>query len=75
MLTSPPPVGLLSAPGNLYEALRHVRGVSDPRYLRGFNDVTTANGIYYQLWQNGKATVNTGTTGLENFGTYEACSH
>ncbi|KAI8972209.1 mannanase [Trametes punicea] len=33
----------------------------------GFNDVTTPNGIYYQLWQNGKATVNTGATGLENF--------
>ncbi|EJF65264.1 CEL4a mannanase [Dichomitus squalens LYAD-421 SS1] len=33
----------------------------------GFNDVTTANGIYYQLWQNGKATVNTGSTGLGNF--------
>ncbi|TFK89118.1 glycoside hydrolase family 5 protein [Polyporus arcularius HHB13444] len=33
----------------------------------GFNDVTTANGIYYQLWQNGKATVNTGATGLQNF--------
>ncbi|KAH9931143.1 CEL4a mannanase [Epithele typhae] len=33
----------------------------------GFNDVTSANGIYYQLWSNGKATVNTGSTGLENF--------
>ncbi|KAI1794184.1 CEL4a mannanase [Ganoderma leucocontextum] len=33
----------------------------------GFNDVTSANGIYYQLWQNGKGTVNTGSTGLENF--------
>ncbi|KAI0355647.1 mannanase [Trametes cingulata] len=33
----------------------------------GFNDVTTPNGIYYQLWQNGKATVNTGATGLQNF--------
>ncbi|KAI0675126.1 mannanase [Trametes maxima] len=33
----------------------------------GFNDVTSANGIYYQLWQNGKATVNTGATGLQNF--------
>ncbi|KAL1942102.1 hypothetical protein VTO73DRAFT_6632 [Trametes versicolor] len=33
----------------------------------GFNDVTTANGDYYQLWQNGKATVNTGATGLQNF--------
>ncbi|KAI0821629.1 mannanase [Trametes gibbosa] len=34
---------------------------------RGFNDVTSANGVYYQLWQNGKPTVNTGTTGLMNF--------
>ncbi|KAI0769787.1 mannanase [Trametes elegans] len=33
----------------------------------GFNDVTSANGVYYQLWQNGKATVNMGSTGLENF--------
>ena len=35
---------------------------------RGFNEVTSANGIYYQLWSNGKATVNTGSTGLQNFG-------
>ncbi|OSD06691.1 glycoside hydrolase family 5 protein [Trametes coccinea BRFM310] len=33
----------------------------------GFNDVTTPNGIYYQLWQNGTATVNAGPTGLQNF--------
>ncbi|KAI0630191.1 mannanase [Trametes polyzona] len=33
----------------------------------GFNDVTSPNGIYHQLWQNGKATVNTGPTGLQNF--------
>lgn len=33
----------------------------------GFNDVTSANGIYYQLWSGGKGTVNTGSTGLGNF--------
>ncbi|KAI0745688.1 mannanase [Earliella scabrosa] len=33
----------------------------------GFNEATSPNGIYYQLWQNGKATVNTGATGLQNF--------
>ncbi|KAK7692610.1 hypothetical protein QCA50_004242 [Cerrena zonata] len=33
----------------------------------GFNDVTTPNGIYYQSWANGKATINTGATGLQNF--------
>ncbi|KAJ3039253.1 hypothetical protein HDV00_012492 [Rhizophlyctis rosea] len=30
----------------------------------GFNDVTSANGVYYQLWQGNTATVNTGATGL-----------
>lgn len=35
---------------------------------RGFNEVTSANGVYYQLWQNGKPTINTGATGLQNFG-------
>ncbi len=35
---------------------------------RGFNDVTNPSGIYYQSWSNGVATVNTGPTGLENFG-------
>ncbi|KAJ7594137.1 CEL4a mannanase [Mycena floridula] len=33
----------------------------------GFNDVTSPNGIYYQSWSGGKATVNTGATGLGNF--------
>ncbi|OBZ68183.1 putative mannan endo-1,4-beta-mannosidase F [Grifola frondosa] len=33
----------------------------------GFNDVTSASGDYYQLWSNGKAAVNTGATGLQNF--------
>lgn len=35
---------------------------------RGFNDVTSANGVFYQMWQNGRGTVNTGATGLQNFG-------
>ncbi|KAH7912404.1 glycoside hydrolase family 5 protein [Hygrophoropsis aurantiaca] len=33
----------------------------------GFNEVTSASGDYYQLWSNGVPTVNTGSTGLENF--------
>ncbi len=35
---------------------------------RGFNEVTSPNGVYYQSWSNGKPTVNTGSTGLGNFG-------
>lgn len=35
---------------------------------RGFNDATTPNGIFYQSWANGQPTINTGTTGLQNFG-------
>lgn len=35
---------------------------------RGFNEVTSPNGIYYQSWANGVPTINTGTTGLQNFG-------
>lgn len=38
------------------------------RLFRGFNDVTSASGTYYQLWSGGKGTVNTGSTGLGNFG-------
>ncbi|KZP21678.1 glycoside hydrolase family 5 protein [Athelia psychrophila] len=34
----------------------------------GFNEETVASGDYYQLWTNGVPTVNTGATGLENFG-------
>ncbi|KAJ3045593.1 hypothetical protein HDV00_009250 [Rhizophlyctis rosea] len=30
----------------------------------GWNDVTSASGVYYQLWQGSTATVNTGNTGL-----------
>ncbi|KZP21648.1 glycoside hydrolase family 5 protein [Athelia psychrophila] len=33
----------------------------------GFNEVTTANGDYYQLWTGGVPTVNTGANGLGNF--------
>ncbi|KAI0733072.1 endo-beta-mannanase [Fomitopsis betulina] len=33
----------------------------------GFNDVTSASGDYYQLWTNGTAAINYGSTGLENF--------
>jgi mannan endo-1,4-beta-mannosidase len=35
---------------------------------RGFNEVTSPNGIYYQSWSNGVPTINTGATGLANFG-------
>ncbi|TFY74778.1 hypothetical protein EWM64_g9234 [Hericium alpestre] len=35
----------------------------------GFNDVTAVQnyGAYYQLWSNGKATLNTGPNGLDRF--------
>ncbi|KAG6840742.1 hypothetical protein C0991_004651 [Blastosporella zonata] len=33
----------------------------------GFNEETSANGDYYQLWSGSTATVNTGATGLQNF--------
>ncbi|KAF5368948.1 hypothetical protein D9758_003040 [Tetrapyrgos nigripes] len=33
----------------------------------GFNEVTSPNGIYYQSWSGGKPTINTGSTGLQNF--------
>ncbi|KIJ66718.1 glycoside hydrolase family 5 protein [Hydnomerulius pinastri MD-312] len=33
----------------------------------GFNEVTTASGDYYQLWNGSTPTINYGTTGLENF--------
>jgi mannan endo-1,4-beta-mannosidase len=38
----------------------------------GFNDVTSPSGTYYQLWQNGTPTVNTGSTGLGKFDTVVA---
>ncbi|KAF7378392.1 Glycoside hydrolase family 5 protein [Mycena sanguinolenta] len=31
----------------------------------GFNEVTSANGVYFQLWSGKTATVNTGTNGLQ----------
>ncbi|KAF9038214.1 CEL4a mannanase [Panaeolus papilionaceus] len=33
----------------------------------GFNEVTSANGIYYQLWNGAKPTINTGSNGLGSF--------
>jgi len=36
---------------------------------RGFNDVTSASGTYYQLWSDSSHTINTGSDGLAKFGT------
>lgn len=36
---------------------------------RGFNEVTSPNGDYYQSWSGSAPTVNTGSAGLLNFGT------
>ncbi|KAG2064928.1 glycoside hydrolase family 5 protein [Suillus decipiens] len=33
----------------------------------GFNEVTSASGDYYQLWNGSTPTINYGSTGLENF--------
>lgn len=33
----------------------------------GFNDVTSASGTYYQLWNGATPTINTGSTGLGQF--------
>ncbi|KAJ8514465.1 hypothetical protein ONZ45_g8022 [Pleurotus djamor] len=33
----------------------------------GFNEATSANGVYYQLWSGSTPTINTGATGLQNF--------
>lgn len=33
----------------------------------GFNEVTSPSGTYYQSWNNGVATLNTGSTGLAKF--------
>ncbi|KAJ8586937.1 glycoside hydrolase family 5 protein [Rhizopogon salebrosus TDB-379] len=33
----------------------------------GFNEVTTASGEYYQLWNGSTPTINYGATGLQNF--------
>jgi mannan endo-1,4-beta-mannosidase len=35
--------------------------------LRGFNEVTSPSGIYYQSWSGSTPTINTGATGLQNF--------
>lgn len=37
---------------------------------RGFNEVLASNenGVYYQSWVGSTPTVNTGPTGLQNFG-------
>lgn len=47
-----------------------LRGFANPVSHRGFNDQTdpTYWGPYYQLWTDGVPTINTGPTGLENFG-------
>ncbi|KAJ7849909.1 glycoside hydrolase superfamily [Mycena leptocephala] len=33
--------------------------------VRGFNEVTSASGVYFNLWSGKTATVNTGTNGLQ----------
>ena len=38
------------------------------RPLRCETEHLTASGDYYQLWTDGVPTINTGPTGLENFG-------
>lgn len=35
---------------------------------RGFNEVTSQNGNWFQSWSGKTATINTGSTGLGNFG-------
>jgi hypothetical protein len=37
-------------------------------HLRGFNEVTNANGVYFQLWNGKTPTVNTGANGLGALG-------
>ena len=44
---------------------------------RGFNEITSAssNGAttnYYQIWSSSTPTINTGLTGLQNFGLFRA---
>jgi hypothetical protein len=41
---------------------------TDKALVRGFNEVTSAGGDYYQLWNGSIPTINYGSTGLENFG-------
>jgi mannan endo-1,4-beta-mannosidase len=42
-------------------------GLMEPRSCRGFNEVTSPSGIYYQSWSGSKPTINMGATGLGNF--------
>jgi hypothetical protein len=41
---------------------------TDEGLVRGFNEVTSASGDYYQLWNGSTPTINYGSTGLVNFG-------
>ena len=41
---------------------------SQLHWSRGFNEVTSPSGIFYQSWANGVATVNLGANGLQHFG-------
>ncbi len=44
-----------------------VRFIDDS--CRGFNEVTSPNGNYYQSWSGSTPTINAGASGLQNFGT------
>jgi len=37
-------------------------------YNRGFNEVTSPSGTYYQSWSGSTPTINTGSNGLAKFG-------
>jgi len=37
---------------------------------RGFHEVTSPDGIYYQSWSGSTPTISTGSTGLQNFGEF-----
>ncbi|KAG6919061.1 hypothetical protein DXG01_009314 [Tephrocybe rancida] len=41
----------------------------------GFNEVTSPNGNYYQSWSGSTPTINTGSTGLQNFGNVKDTDH
>ena len=71
MRLSPISKVLVLPPSELGEVITRVLCAKQPVTSidhRGFNDVTTPNGVFYQSWSNGKPTINTGTTGLVNFG-------
>jgi len=38
--------------------------------FRGFNEVTSQNGNWYQSWSGSTPTVNSGSSGLQNFGVF-----